>query len=140
MVLKNLRSYAMGKSNNSNVYYVDMSGTNQSASNFGTLPSECLVALGTGTTEATESDHALANDVTTSFAIVGSVTRVISNVNQQSKFEITETLKNNTSASITITEYGLYHAGKSCLLTREVLTSPITVEAGGNITISAVLG
>ena len=94
--------------------------------------------VGTGTTEPTIDDYGLANDVTSSFT--GMTVSVSSVVSEGAKVVYLASGTNNTGSDITIKEVGIAKDVKkgesgsptvsTVLLTRDVLASPITVEAG----------
>lgn len=112
----------------------------------------CLV--GTGTTEVSESDYCLANDVTSSF--VTTVSNFNAGVTDDGHFFVVATWNgtNNTANDITLTEIGLvkvfnmYHLANvatsgigntgeyNILLARHILEEPVTIGAGNTGTIT----
>ena len=103
------------------------------------------IALGIGTSEVTEDDYALefiySNIQSVGYSVVNSYNvqddKVVRTV------VVTNTFKNNGTEAITITEYGIirraWYATSSSypvLLTRDLLETPLTAQAGESFTIS----
>lgn len=85
------------------------------------------IGLGSGNTEPTYSDIALANDVTSSLTFLsGHASKDV--VDSGIFYTIGASYKNNTESAITIKEIGIVSV--SCYFTRSVLDTPVTINPG----------
>lgn len=100
--------------------------------------------VGSGTATPTATDYALGNDITSYFSNTSLQVDSISTTNGlQTTYIFSGT--NNTNSDLTITEIGLAKkflatdnttSGSVCLLTKDLLDSPITVAAGDSFTLT----
>ena len=97
--------------------------------------------LGTGTAEPSASDYALNNDVTSSFS---GVTTAKQYTYTSTGMEVIYTITglNNSNSAITLTEIGFSKAiyssvtaSDTILMVHQLLTTPITVEAGDSFSV-----
>lgn len=89
--------------------------------------------VGIGTTEPTENDYTLANQV-----VLTSVSFQCTNSNGTLLPTVTHTMTNNSGGTLIITEIGLYigvyNNKLPCLLGRKLLDTPVTMEDGETYT------
>jgi hypothetical protein len=131
-----------------NGLYNIWSSTNYPCS--GSLANSSGILIGTGTTPPSPQDTSLTNPIangTGSGQMVYPSSPTFGSVKingNTSSFTIQSTITNNSGASITVTEVGLYGTpGSGCkyntfdgLFTHDLLSSPITVPNGTAITIT----
>ena len=105
-----------------------------------------IVAVGTGSTEPTVDDYTLDSLVTYTDMPVSSATV---GVTASGTKQFTYVLNNATDAAITVTELGLYLRSSAmttgltklcCLLGRELLNTPVTVQPGQTATFTYEIG
>lgn len=169
MVLNNYYKYLAGIANNglSNIgtgnkmsptAIVDTSGTSRNFvlnSQYATLNADILsnldirrnlkLVFGTGSTEETADDYALASKINT-FAAYSTETQASFDSAFKTVFIVTAI--NNSGSSITVSEVGLEKTlytntsdkdeSHSFLMTRMVLTEPVTIPSGSSYTFSFI--
>lgn len=101
------------------------------------------VAVGSGTTAATEDDYTLTNQLTTVTATVSSASVVYDSTSKQYKVRVDYTISNDTSATVTVgeigkivklvatdTQGGTSGTQKAFLVDHTVFATPVEIPAG----------
>lgn len=115
--------------------YVNTGGTNTTA--------QTTLVIGSGTTPATVDDYKLETPITTLTPIAATTLckdKDTGDTLSPTEFTITTTYRNDTDAAVTVNEVGIMipagyrstvgNSLSSCLIYREVLATPVTVEPG----------
>lgn len=95
------------------------------------------MVFGAGSTEPSVTDYALDTDITSQLSLSSFSISVGSDTNGMTVL-CSVSVQNNTNSSITIKEVGLLHKfvddnlyEHSCLLSRTILDTPVTIASGG---------
>lgn len=117
-----------------------------STSNNRTLKNELSLVIGTGSASPTADDYMLEHNVTNSMADLSTLSTYSVDANGNLTVEVTLTGINNTGADVAVSEFGfvrnVYFAsslssGLVTLFTRDVLNTPIILEAGKSFSLRA---
>ena len=111
------------------------------------ISAQTTLVVGSGTTPVTDDDYKLDTPITTLTAVSATTsckTSPTGNVLSPTSFTVTTTYRNDTEAPVTVKEIGIMipvgykssgsgtnaNALSSCLIYREVLETPVTIEPG----------
>ena len=99
--------------------------------------SACVLALGSGTKEATTKDYAMEELITDGIEVISQTSAIYTTRLDSSYGTVTRQVKNISGEAITIREIGLMACGgaydwdaSTCLIAREVLPEPFVLEPG----------